>query len=529
MTKYLVFIFAIFCLGNEIISAQNFQWLKSLGGNDVDVTRGVCIDNSGNIYITGTFQSTTVINGITYNSNGATDIFIVKMNAAGNYLWIRTFGSSSFDYVFDIDNDINGNIAITGAFRNTMVLPGGLSITSAASADEFTAKLDTNGNCIWAKTGSGATFDMGNEINITPQGNILTIGNTEGNITFDGNTLTHIDNTDVFFAKYNPSGIFQTAKLFGGIGTAQGRAISSDENENILIAGVFTGQMTIGTNTLNSSNTNDEDCFVAKLDPNGNAIWVKQYGSSIGSDYARGIDADAQGNIYVSGVFSGTVNFDGNVLTANGTSDIFLLKYNSVGNIIWIKQIGGNFSDEGCEIEVKDNGDVFATGQYSQTIVLNGNNFNALGARDVFISKMNSDGDFIWNKTLGGPQDDVNYAIGLNRINEELVTVGTYSSSFTDGLTTINSNGNVDSYISKISAPELSIPSFDDNNKLIVYPNPSNQILNVNCNNGFHIYSKLGQLIEKSLVSTKIIDISKFAKGVYILKSENKTSIFIKN
>lgn len=256
-------------------------------------------------------------------------------------------------------------------------------------------------------------------------------------------------------------------------------------------------------------------------------IWAKQFGG-IGDDYARGIDIDASGNIYVSGVFSNSIDFDGIILTAAGSSDIFLIKIDSNGNIIWGKKIGNNGAEEGCEIEVNENGDVFITGGFSQSIILGLTNFNSIGFRDVFIAKLDSSGNFIWAKSAGSNQDDVNYAIGLNGINEDLCTIGTYSGTFTDGIHSITSIGGVDSYISKIKSANPIITITSGNRILTVCSNPANTFLNVDCKKGFQIYSSTGQLFKQSIQATTQINISDLPTGLYILKTENQVGRFIK-
>jgi len=225
-----------------------------------------------------------------------------------------------------------------------------------------------------------------------------------------------------------------------------------------------------------------------------------------------------------------SLDFDGLLLTAAGSSDIFLIKMDSNGNIIWGKKIGNNGAEEGCEIEVNENGQVFITGGFSQSITLDLTNFNSIGLRDVFIAKLDSSGNFIWAKSAGSNQDDVNYAIGLNRINEDLCTIGTYSGTFTDGIHSITSIGGVDSYISKIQMDNtLGINTIASGNRiLIVYPNPANTFINVDCQKSYQIISSTGQLIKQSSQSTSKINISDLPIGLYILKSENQVGRFIK-
>jgi hypothetical protein len=202
----------------------------------------------------------------------------------------------------------------------------------------------------------------------------------------------------------------------------------------------------------------------------------------------------------------------------------------SNGNIIWGKKIGNNGAEEGCEIEVNENGEVFITGGFSQSITLGLTNFNSIGFRDVFIAKLDSSGNFIWAKSAGSNQDDVNYAIGLNVINEDLCTIGTYSGTFTDGIHSSTSIGGVDSYISKIqSTNPLGTNNITSGNSiLIVYPNPANTFINVNCKKGYQIYSSTGQLVKQCSQATTQVNISDLQNGFYILKTENQLGQFIK-
>jgi hypothetical protein len=250
----------------------------------------------------------------------------------------------------------------------------------------------------------------------------------------------------MFVSKHNSNGVLEWVKLFSATGEVSGRGISSDTNGNALITGTFKGTLTLGTTSLTATSANG-DVFVAKLDANGNTIWAKTFGQT-GENYARGIDSDSEGNIYVSGVYATQITLGSISLASNGQKDIFLAKFDTSGNAIWAKTIGSTDNDEGCEIEVNTNGDIFLTGSYTSTITLNDENFVAKGLRDVFVAKMDKNGSFLWQKTMGSSQDDVNYAIGLNRTNENLVTVGTFAGTFTQGSQSLISLGSYDSYIS---------------------------------------------------------------------------------
>ncbi len=133
-------------------------------------------------------------------------------------------------------------------------------------------------------------------------------------------------------------------------------------------------------------------------------------------------------------------------------------------------------------------------------------------------------------KSAGSNQDDVNYAIGLNGIHEDICTIGTYSGTFTDSIHSITSIGGVDSYISKIkSIKPLGINTITSGNRiLIVYPNPANTFINVDCKKGYQIYSSTGQLVKQCSQAMTQINVSDLPTGLYILKIAEQVGRFIK-
>lgn len=458
MSKLLFFCFVVGCFSAcqkqtanptpSLPASVEFAWLTSVGGANDEVIRGTFLDAQSNAYITGTFRGTMNIGGQSLISNGLLDVFMAKLDLNGNFVWQKSFGSSTgSDLAVDVDGDALGNIYVTGMFSQNINFGNGISLNAGASDDDFfVAKFDANGICQWAKMGIGNATDYGNEIIVTPDNQILTIGFANKGITFENTILSNATNYGMFVSKHNSNGVLQWAKLFSATGEVAGRGISADASGNALIAGTFKGTLTLGTTSLTATSTNG-DVFVAKLDASGNTLWAKKFGQT-GENYARGIDSDGEGNIYVSGVYDTQISFGSLNLSSNGQKDIFLAKFDANGNAIWAKTIGSTGNDEGCEIEVNTNGNVFLTGSYTGTLALNGENFTAKGLRDVFVAKVDKNGNFMWQKTMGSPQDDVNYAIGLNRTNENVVTVGTFAGTFSQAAQSVTSLGSFDSYIS---------------------------------------------------------------------------------
>jgi hypothetical protein len=219
MKKILILCLTVLC---NSVSAQtvNFEWLKSLSGSNNDVIRGVCMDTSGNIYATGSFSGTTTFGNHNLVSTGATDIFIIKLNSSGNLVWSKVLGSPTLDFAFDIDCEPNGTIYVTGGFRQTINFSTSISLSSTGQMDVFTAKFDTNGNCIWAKTATGTESDYGNEIVVTNNSNVSIIGNTEGTLNIDATAYVSSSpaENDIFMAKFSPTGVLLWSKHFGNAG-----------------------------------------------------------------------------------------------------------------------------------------------------------------------------------------------------------------------------------------------------------------------------------------------------------------------
>ena len=250
----------------------SYEWLKSLSGSNDDVARGVCLDSLSNAYVTGSFSGTTSLGGQTLTSNGATDIFIAKFSSNGNLVWAKSFGSVSLDYAFDIDCEPEGSFFITGGFRQAMTLQPNTTLSSTGGFDLFTAKFNTNGDCLWAKTSTGTASEYGNEIVATFNGNVAVIGNTQGTMIIESDTLIHLDSTDLFVVKYDANGNKIWSKGLPGMGIAGGRAITSDDFENIYIAGSFEENIIIDNVVFNSTTAPYNDIFISKFSPSGTLI-----------------------------------------------------------------------------------------------------------------------------------------------------------------------------------------------------------------------------------------------------------------
>jgi len=243
-----------------------------------------------------------------------------------------------------------------------------------------------NEDWIWANQAMGTYSNYGNDIAVDANGNSYVTGYFWGNATFGTTTLTSSGQYDIFVAKMDSNGNWLWAKQAGGISEDNGRSIAVDANGNSYVTGRFASSATFGATTLTSSG--QYDIFVAKMDINGNWLWAKQAGGT-SYDYGLGIAVDANGNSYVTGYFKSTATFGTTTLTSSGYEDIFVAKLNSSGNWLWAKQAGGTSSDYTNDIAVDANGNIYVTGEiFEESAIFGTTTLNSSGFIDIFVAKL---------------------------------------------------------------------------------------------------------------------------------------------
>lgn len=353
-------------------------------------------------------------------------------------------------------------------------------------------KLDPNGNLLWAHSIGGNNGDRG--LSITADGtNVIITGRFEGLVDFNPGPGTKNLNTgsssdrDIFVLKLNNSGDFQWAKSVGGNNNDIGHSIATDGSNNVYVTGRFKGTTDFnpGPSTYNLTSNGLYDYFVLKLDNTGNFVWAKSIGGN-GQDRSYSVKMDATGGVYISGFFTGTVDFDPgsgtNNLVSNGQEDIFIQKLSSSGNLEWVHSMGGNSGDIGFDLATDKTNGVYLTGKYLGTIDVDPASttqyMSSNGLHDVIVLKLDEQGNLKWAKSVGGSNNEIGRGISINSEKDVYVTGNYYSSADFDpgqGTTILTSNGMQDiftlqfsqcsktsSNISKTSCVKYRVPSEDE-------------------------------------------------------------------
>jgi len=236
-----------------------------------------------------------------------------------------------------------------------------------------------NINLVWAKNIGSATSDNGLSVAVDASGNVYTTGFFSGTADFDpgaGTTnLTSSGEGDIFISKLNASGGFVWAIKFGSNEDDRGQSITLDASGNMYLTGYFSGTVDFdpGAGVTNLSSSFGYEIFIIKLDASGNLIWAKKMGDDFGYDYGRGIAVDASGNVYTTGQFNGpAADFDPgaatfNLVSNNNSDDVFISKLDASGNFVWAVAFGSPDFDRGTSIGVDASGNVYTTGFFSTT------------------------------------------------------------------------------------------------------------------------------------------------------------------
>lgn len=245
---------------------------------------------------------------------------------------------------------------------------------------------------------------------------------------------------------------FDWMKQISGLNNEYAYDLASDFDGNIYISGVFGytdgGDATFGDTTLSSHG--DGDAFVCKLDPNGNVIWVRSMGGTE-QDRCWGVAVDGFGNVNITGRFFNTALVGDTSISSVGSEDIFIIQYDSSGNLNWLKSMGGVWRDEGQSIAVDSLGNVFVKGAFHGTIIFDSETLYTNGDGDVFFAKFDINGNTQWVKQIGGNEFDGGWKesnVVVNSLGE--VTIGTsFQGSIDFEGNSLISNGDQDILIAK--------------------------------------------------------------------------------
>ena len=542
MKTIVLFIILLITVG--FLKSQSVQWVKKGSSEGFENGNAIVADDSGNVYVTGQIEYTSLFDSYSLPTYGQHDIIVAKYSPGGSIIWIRYAGGVEGDIGLGIGIDSKHNVYVTGEVEQTAHFGNGVSLTSSGGNDGFLAKYDVNGNVVWArKFGASSSSDKGRALAVSPSGNCYITGNFSATSSFGSTTLSSNGGNDVFVVKYNTSGSVEWAKRAGGSKQDRGFGIAIDGSENVYVTGSFTSPATFRNTTV--TNTGKLSSFLAKYNSGGTLQWVKAGGDCCDTTQAHAVALDNSGNVFITGYFGVKTKFSSTTLTSSGMTDIFIAKYSNSGSLKWAKKIGGTKEDIGYGITYNPLVNrIYVTG-YVASAGYSGNiSYPFAGYKDVFLGSFSaSTGSEKWATTYGGHWRDVGLALTVNSQGNIYLT-GLFNGTAQFGPVTMVSYPNsywADFFVAKISPPPGLSPTdegvtmnepqhfspvlntgstFSENSldNISAYPNPFSDkfIINSAAMISIQIYDLEGRIVEhKEYINGELILGNEMQQGIY--------------
>ncbi len=545
LTQFIFFLCLIFLRFSCFSQGHDFEWVRIVNVSKYGQAESIITDLNGDVYISGNFYGEADFDpgdgqfNLTSSIYGS-DLFIQKLNSNGELAWAKYIGQRSYNFNTFITTDVFGNIYMTGHYKGEFeyeTADGTFVMDSNETISAFVMKLDSNGDVIWGKSYG---FAWPYAITTDNLGNVFTTGRFRDTVDFDPNegvfNLTTEIQEGVFIQKLDSEGNLIWAKSMNGYGSGACKGIVTDLEGNVYLTGEYESTIDFdpGAEDLNLTSKGGKDIFVQKLDIDGDLVWIKSFGSEY-DDLSRSIIIDNFSNVYLTGHFKNIIDFDPSenefLLESNGAGDGFILKLNSDGEFRWAKSIGNYWNvDDIPSITMDVYGDIYVTGKFLDEVDFDPGvdvfYLTSLDHYDFYILKLDSSGNFIWAKTMGGESSDVSKSITSDNWGNLYVT-GNFSGDCDFDSDTANINftsfGNGDIFVQKLTR----FLENEQNGTLdaaYIFPNPNSGLVNIELGNlkdlSLKVITITGQLIyQKENINTSFYQFEiNTAPGIYIIE-----------
>jgi hypothetical protein len=525
-----------------ILPGQQFEWAKHIGGNGDDFSLAIAVDASDNTYYAGGFAGTVDFDPTSATLNYtafAQDIFVTKYDVNGNMLWVKVFAASSGGgLAAALALDQNGNLYITGVIEGIIDFdpgPATANLTTSGETDVFVCKLDPNGTFMWARIMGGVAEDVGYTLVVDNNNDVYVTGFYRGTADFDPGpgTFNLVGQTgeNLYVCKLSSAGNLVWAKNVSG--TSYGYGLALDGNGGLYVTGYFEGTQDFDPNAgvMNLTSNGDKDCFLLKMDTNGNLLWGKSYGGT-GEDHSNAMKLDAAGNIYTTGSFNTTVDFDPgtSAFSMNATGiDAYLLKLDASGNFLFAKQITGPDKQVSFSIDLDAAGNIYLTGSF-----VDATDFDPgpgtytitpfTSERNTFVARLNTSGNLSWAVQLGVTGEGM--YVRIDHAGHIYTTGYFYNTGDYDpgpGVFNLNFVGGVDIFLHKMSQGPIGIGENINVSGFQLYPNPATGEIYIIPGQQWETYrivNMLGEVMQQGNNSSSV-SVQDLSPGFYLFQVIN--------
>lgn len=429
-------------------SGFNFHWAQTITGAGDQIVNALAVDGSGQIHATGSYVGSTDFHGATLQN--------ASLAGTLDMFVARYRASGELIWARSVggpNREIGTGVA-ADASGNTLVaghfqvgaLMGGIRLTNIGNSDGVLLKYSPAGTVLWSRVLGGPGDDNATGVATDAAGNAYVCGFAQGSASFGGVTLTNRGGVDVFLAKFDPAGTLLWVRSAGGSGVDVANGLALDGAGNVIVTGYFSETAQFGSSSVTAAG--NVDLFLAKFDSDGNVLWVRSAGG-LEQDYGFALAADADGSIAVAGTLRGAAQFGSTSVTGTGLRS-YVARYASSGTLDWVKVFPANEA----RAVAWSSGGVYVSGNFLGTLPIGTNSVTSVGTLDVFLARLNGAGDSEWVRSFGGAGLDHSYAV-VRDSGPGCLVGGRFTDVVAFDGNSVTNGGVGDAYIARLSPTPL--------------------------------------------------------------------------
>jgi hypothetical protein len=511
--------------------------INPINGLKSDISFSSCMDNEGNIYLTGFIQDKADVAGRSIQPKGDSDFFILRSDTSGFVQWINLGGGKTnknliiSEYGKVVNVNSNDEIIVCGVFNCKGYFNDNLSLKSNGGDDIFVANFSSNGKLNWVKNFGGIGHDAINDMIIDKNNNIILTGLLSSPFDF-GVQKDEKFRSYAFIAIISSTGDLVWMKKYSSPKGISAAAICQDRKGSIFWGINFIDRI----NEIACDSFGNNDCYVEKINKKGELIWKYSFGGKM-YDKINSMIIDNYGNLCIIGTFSDHMILGSDKIVSYGNADIFVSLISREGKHLWSKNYGGIGYDEVGDIALTDENILLVSGNYSDFFINDESSVKAMD-RDAFIMVIDQGSELIGFKPFSGFGSEK--ITSLSVIGSKVLVSGYFRNNLIYDSLNILSSGDDDIFYLTADIKELLFGSYDDNHNnyssidasLSIKPNPTNSSITIECHcelfDKMIIYTIEGEVIEEVMrgVFPYYYEFLEHSKGIYLIKININSQIY---
>lgn len=375
----------------KLDQAGNVVWSRNWTGASC---LAVATDTDGTVAVVGALSARVDFDGVSLGplDEGSFNAYVAKLDAAGACLWVRRFGASAPNVnslATTVSFDPSGAVVVGGRFGVRIDLGAGdLTAPNLSGQDGFLLKLSPDGDHVWSRSFGSASAAV-ESVAVGALGDVVCTGWFAEHLDIGGAAVATADGEfRMYVAGFGPQGDATFLKTYGSWDVPVFSCRAALEpSGRIALTGSFTGSVDFGGGVMTAPDSGA--AYVAHLSPSGEHIWSKSFGNGL-TQAGASVSVDAAGKVYATGGFAGTVDFGAGSLTCVGEENVFLLEFGPFGNLLGARQFGAAGRQMGLAVAVGAGGEPVIAGSFTGSIDFGGGPIQAVGEADIFIASISA-------------------------------------------------------------------------------------------------------------------------------------------